>query len=147
MIGKRKSFTFVAKDAKSKSVWMNKLTSAVEECKKRKQTFHDAGVEEKPNVDFNKLGHVAPLWIPDSRVTMCHGCQSPFNIVYRRHHCRACGGIYCNTCSSQKTYLEYLSKKERVCNECFDQMNPGNNANSSTIVVLNSIVYRITFFL
>ena len=123
--GKSRSFTFVAKDAKSKSVWMEKLTSAIEECKKRKQTFHDAGVEEKPKVDFKQLGHVAPVWIPDSRVTMCHGCYTTFTYFFRRHHCRACGGVYCSTCSSNTTYLEYSQKKERVCNECFGKMNPG----------------------
>lgn len=39
------------------------------------------------------LGHKAPLWIPDARVTMCMICTCEFTVTFRRHHCRACGWV------------------------------------------------------
>mgnify|MGYP001801723678 FL=1 len=40
-----------------------------------------------------KLGEVAPVWIPDDRVTMCMMCSTAFTMLNRRHHCRACGKV------------------------------------------------------
>ncbi|CAN0546473.1 unnamed protein product [Ectocarpus sp. 12 AP-2014] len=31
---------------------------------------------------------------------VCYGCNSPFTMFRRRHHCRVCGQIFCHTCSS-----------------------------------------------
>lgn len=35
----------------------------------------------------------APIWIPDSRVTMCQLCTAAFTVTFRRHHCRCCGKV------------------------------------------------------
>eukprot|EP01130_Rhizamoeba_saxonica_P003912 TRINITY_DN1619_c0_g1_i2.p1 TRINITY_DN1619_c0_g1~~TRINITY_DN1619_c0_g1_i2.p1 ORF type:complete len:777 (+),score=111.87 TRINITY_DN1619_c0_g1_i2:641-2971(+) len=40
-------------------------------------------------------------WIADDAVSECMNCQSQFSLFFRRHHCRACGLIYCQQCSSQ----------------------------------------------
>ena len=62
----------------------------------------------------------APVWIPDSRVTMCQLCTSAFSITFRRHHCRACGKVVCRNCSGHKAQLEYLKfRSARVCDACF----------------------------
>ncbi|PSK35241.1 hypothetical protein C7M61_004699 [Candidozyma pseudohaemuli] len=41
-------------------------------------------------------------WQPDSAVTACVVCDTTFTIFNRRHHCRKCGRVVCNLCSSQK---------------------------------------------
>ena len=43
----------------------------------------------------------------------------------RRHHCRNCGSIFCNRCSSRKLPLPHLglgSKPVRVCKKCLVQV-------------------------
>lgn len=52
---------------------------------------------EKQEED-SPLGSKAPIWIPDTRATMCMICTSEFTLTWRRHHCRACGkvGWFCD---------------------------------------------------
>jgi len=45
-------------------------------------------------------------WTPNDIVKLCPYCAKAFNIARRRHHCRLCGAIMCNTCSH---FLEYTS--------------------------------------
>ena len=58
-----------------------------------------------------------PLFIKDSS---CNKCKSSFNSFKRKHHCRACGKILCNSCSNLRIKLESIGykKKKRVCEEC-----------------------------
>eukprot|EP00929_Paragymnodinium_shiwhaense_P059826 TRINITY_DN29930_c0_g1_i1.p1 TRINITY_DN29930_c0_g1~~TRINITY_DN29930_c0_g1_i1.p1 ORF type:complete len:829 (-),score=180.16 TRINITY_DN29930_c0_g1_i1:70-2556(-) len=59
-------------------------------------------------------------WIPNDAVSNCTACQSRFGIFNHRHHCRKCGKIFCEPCSSrsipipEKGYLEPV----RVCDAC-----------------------------
>ena len=66
-----------------------------------------------------QLGYTAPAWLPDSEVDRCMSCQCKFTVVKRRHHCRACGKIYCSSCCNLKFNLQYLDGKlARVCQAC-----------------------------
>lgn len=38
-------------------------------------------------------------WVKDSLVPKCPDCGTKFGLRTRRHHCRLCGGIVCQTCS------------------------------------------------
>ncbi|XP_063794947.1 zinc finger FYVE domain-containing protein 9 isoform X2 [Pseudophryne corroboree] len=68
---------------------------------------------------FTTLGEVAPVWIPDSHAPNCMKCEARFTFTKRRHHCRACGKVFCATCCSLKCKLLYMDKKEaRVCVTC-----------------------------
>ena len=61
----------------------------------------------------------------DSSVTACEACAKTFSAFRRRHHCRACGGIFCNACSTKR--CEVAGQRDglrRVCDDCFDQLNP-----------------------
>ena len=68
----------------------------------------------------SSLGDVAPHWVPDSDAPACMRCELKFNLVKRRHHCRCCGKVLCNSCCSQKHVLRYLDdgKPSRVCDDC-----------------------------
>ncbi|XP_075038190.1 zinc finger FYVE domain-containing protein 9 [Mixophyes fleayi] len=68
---------------------------------------------------FTTLGEVAPIWVPDSQAPNCMKCEARFTFTKRRHHCRACGKVFCATCCSLKCKLLYMDKKEaRVCVIC-----------------------------
>uniref|UniRef100_A0A8D3BYW0 Zinc finger FYVE-type containing 9 n=1 Tax=Scophthalmus maximus TaxID=52904 RepID=A0A8D3BYW0_SCOMX len=67
----------------------------------------------------SSLGEVAPVWVPDSQAPVCMKCDVKFTFTKRRHHCRACGKVFCATCCSVKCRLTYMDRKEaRVCVTC-----------------------------
>ncbi|KAK0140718.1 FYVE, RhoGEF and PH domain-containing protein 6 [Merluccius polli] len=77
-------------------------------------------MEENEWGSGSPLGSKAPIWIPDPRATMCMICTCEFTMTWRRHHCRACGKVVCQACSSSKHCLEYLKNQlARVCDQCF----------------------------
>uniref|UniRef100_UPI00398F47BB zinc finger FYVE domain-containing protein 9 n=1 Tax=Pristiophorus japonicus TaxID=55135 RepID=UPI00398F47BB len=68
---------------------------------------------------FTTLGDVAPVWVPDSQAPNCMKCELKFTFTKRRHHCRACGKVFCAACCSLKCKLNYMDMKEaRVCVTC-----------------------------
>lgn len=65
------------------------------------------------------------IWVPDDRARECADCKQRFTQFRRKHHCRACGQVFCRDCTKQKTRLPqfgYLTP-ERVCDHCFEQHN------------------------
>lgn len=91
------------------------------------------------------VGAVAPTlpttvrWISDAEVSFCHGCKLLFDWVRRKHHCRYCGRVFCDECTSQRSLIpedqilhnperQYLSvnshNPQRTCEECFDVLLP-----------------------
>lgn len=71
---------------------------------------------------------------PDKLGKQCDGCERPMGrttdaqtgvVFRRRHHCRACGGVFCDACSSHKleSVPGYLHQKpQRVCDGCHHAM-------------------------
>ncbi|OAA67506.1 Zinc finger, FYVE-type [Cordyceps fumosorosea ARSEF 2679] len=43
-----------------------------------------------------------PRWQPDAEVTLCPICHTQFSIWVRKHHCRKCGRVVCNSCSPHR---------------------------------------------
>lgn len=87
-------------------------------------------IQQRFNTASENNGHTsriqrvlqAPKWIPDNDALLCMNCAVPFHSFFRRrHHCRNCGGVFCNICSSLCTPLpKYgLYKAVRVCKDCF----------------------------
>ncbi|XP_038149767.1 zinc finger FYVE domain-containing protein 16 [Cyprinodon tularosa] len=67
-----------------------------------------------------ELGSIQPAWVPDAEAPSCMKCHQTFTFIKRRHHCRACGKVYCAGCCNRKCKLKYLDKEARVCVLCFD---------------------------
>ncbi|CAH8558856.1 unnamed protein product [Heterobilharzia americana] len=46
-------------------------------------------------------------WTKDDEAMTCFGCDREFSISTRRHHCRNCGGIFCQNCSLNRASTTY----------------------------------------
>ncbi|OQR98218.1 phosphatidylinositol kinase (PIK-D) [Achlya hypogyna] len=44
-------------------------------------------------------------WVQDDAVYACFKCHTEFTLLLRKHHCRACGRIFCNVCSNQRLVI------------------------------------------
>eukprot|EP00210_Caulerpa_lentillifera_P003026 g2889.t1 len=64
-----------------------------------------------------------PHWIPDSFTDQCSGCKKSFGVLRSKHHCRACGMVFCDPCTSQSLTLPKLAyfSERRVCQNCFER--------------------------
>uniref|UniRef100_A0ABK0LCE8 Hepatocyte growth factor-regulated tyrosine kinase substrate n=1 Tax=Rattus norvegicus TaxID=10116 RepID=A0ABK0LCE8_RAT len=64
----------------------------------------------------------APDWVDAEE---CHRCRVQFGVVTRKHHCRACGQIFCGKCSSKYSTIPKfgIEKEVRVCEPCYEQLN------------------------
>lgn len=84
---------------------------------------------------------IAPAyWIPNSRITVtfkcanftsksfisldqqCGICAKQFDELETKHHCRACGGGFCDVCSSfvRRVPEKGWTEPVRVCEKCFN---------------------------
>ncbi|KAL8403688.1 hypothetical protein RB594_008803 [Gaeumannomyces avenae] len=50
---------------------------------------------------------VLPRWQPDAEVTLCPICHTQFSIFVRKHHCRKCGRVVCNSCSPHRITIPF----------------------------------------
>eukprot|EP00756_Hemistasia_phaeocysticola_P029285 Hpha_TRINITY_DN16222_c1_g8::TRINITY_DN16222_c1_g8_i1::g.11279::m.11279 len=59
-------------------------------------------------------------WVPDNSTKACQCCESDFTFVRRRHHCRACGQVVCNSCSSSRKVVADMghTRPVRCCDRC-----------------------------
>ncbi|KAJ2607951.1 hypothetical protein H4S08_004641 [Coemansia sp. RSA 1365] len=44
-------------------------------------------------------------WEPDEATATCRQCKRRFSLFLRRHHCRRCGLVFCDSCSSKRSLL------------------------------------------
>ncbi|XP_075716222.1 FYVE, RhoGEF and PH domain-containing protein 6 [Rhinoderma darwinii] len=121
-----RSFILSASSATERDDWLDAISAAIEAYAKKKITFNPSKSHEETDPEEegdNTLGSKAPIWIPDGRATMCMICTSEFTLTWRRHHCRACGKIVCQACSTNRYSLEYLKNHlARVCDHCFQEL-------------------------
>ncbi|EES04807.1 hypothetical protein BDA96_04G110400 [Sorghum bicolor] len=71
----------------------------------------------------NELLETEPTkWLPDSAATSCMLCGVRFHpIMCSRHHCRFCGGVFCNGCSKGRSLMPpkfMTAEPQRVCDVC-----------------------------
>ncbi|KAM6960660.1 FYVE, RhoGEF and PH domain-containing protein 6-like [Aplochiton taeniatus] len=119
-----RSFILSANCSAERDGWVEAISKAINDYTRKKITFtSNKSPEQIEQVDSDSeapLGSKAPIWIPDPRATMCMICTCEFTLTWRRHHCRGCGKVVCQSCSSNKYCLEYLKNQlARVCDQCF----------------------------
>lgn len=69
-----------------------------------------------------------PRWQPDSEVSQCPICSTPFGLWYRRHHCRKCGRVVCANCSPHRITIPrqfIVHPPEDAANTPITTTNPG----------------------
>nr|XP_021520309.1 RUN and FYVE domain-containing protein 1 isoform X1 [Meriones unguiculatus] len=93
-------------------------------CEEQEQALQEMGLhlsqsklkmEDIKEVNKALKGHT---WLKDDEATHCKQCEKEFSISRRKHHCRNCGHIFCNTCSSNELALPSYPKPVRVCDSC-----------------------------
>ncbi|XP_059618013.1 hepatocyte growth factor-regulated tyrosine kinase substrate [Phlebotomus argentipes] len=75
---------------------------------------------ELKEADAMFTSDTAPDWADGD---VCHRCRVTFSFTLRKHHCRNCGQVFCNQCSSKTCTLPKfgIEKEVRVCEACFMQ--------------------------
>lgn len=53
----------------------------------------------------------APEWTDGD---VCHRCRVAFSFMQRKHHCRACGQVFCGLCSQRSTTLPKFGIEKEV---------------------------------
>ncbi|XP_073913559.1 RUN and FYVE domain-containing protein 1 isoform X2 [Castor canadensis] len=93
-------------------------------CEEQEQALQEMGLhlsqsklkmEDIKEVNKALKGHT---WLKDDEATHCKQCEKEFSISRRKHHCRNCGHIFCNACSSNELALPSYPKPVRVCDSC-----------------------------
>jgi hypothetical protein len=74
------------------------------------------------------LAETVDEWVPDTEALSCSQsqCQKQFSLTCRRHHCRACGEVFCSMCApkvAQPIRIVADGKVERVraCVDCTEE--------------------------
>ncbi|XP_032064638.1 RUN and FYVE domain-containing protein 1 isoform X3 [Thamnophis elegans] len=106
-------------------------------CEEQEQALQEMGLhlsqsklkmEDIKEVNKALKGHA---WLKDDEATSCKQCEKEFSISRRKHHCRNCGHIFCNTCSSNELALPSYPKPVRVCDTCHTLLLQRCSSNSS----------------
>lgn len=65
------------------------------------------------------VAEVAPEWAEGDK---CYACRTKFTLTTRKHHCRRCGQLFCQRCSSKKSAIPKfgIEKDVRVCDNCYN---------------------------
>ena len=82
--------------------------------------------ERDPAGMLPQKGSLLAPWVPDDIAAACSQCEKPFSLTRRKHHCRACGRVYCYACTSRKTVVPGLGTPDqlhRVCDHCHSALN------------------------
>jgi hypothetical protein len=91
---------------------------------KRGPPASDAGVDDDMSmvlIDADDEDLVDPAfqqmtedrWMDEKLVSDCCGCEKPFRLLKRKHHCRRCGCVFCDKCCPVSNL-----HKIRICVQC-----------------------------
>lgn len=65
-------------------------------------------------------------WVDGATVNACQVCNDAFDLLNRKHHCRRCGCVACEKCSSRVQAMPDYAYPEpvRVCSTCYGERGP-----------------------
>jgi GTPase SAR1 family protein len=86
------------------------------------------------------------FWVKDEFVLTCDSCGVEFGMSTRKHHCRACGQIFCEACTQKRLELAELGYGEtpqRVCETCFTMRSVSSRAKVDPVIEGLKRLYRL----
>ncbi|GMF11344.1 unnamed protein product [Phytophthora lilii] len=121
---REKTFILFAERPEAQHEWVDAIAGAVKDAQRLKQAERGEGGDADGNNPEACEGpaDAAALWVPDEVADVCTICKASFRAYYRRkHHCRRCGAVVCDTCSLGRAplFVGESSRAERVCTPCF----------------------------
>mmetsp|Transcript_4675 Transcript_4675/g.10994 ORF Transcript_4675/g.10994 Transcript_4675/m.10994 type:complete len:1065 (-) Transcript_4675:124-3318(-) len=130
IVSASKSFVVMASSKAEKESWLKSLNEQLQGVKKT-----IAGRRGSVSSINQFAGGPAPVWESDHSSTECNLCSRKFTMWTRRHHCRFCGILCCNSCSLKRLMVpvkEGSSKKEarRICDTCVEDFKKQSSRNS-----------------
>ena len=96
------------------------LCDTYSELKNQKRVIFPVPAKSLDQVDpLSIVSSLAPPEWTDSPT--CQRCRDDFTITNRKHHCRKCGGTFCQLCSSNEMPLLDMGINEpvRICDTCY----------------------------
>ena len=93
-------------------------------CQEYEQSLEEVGYQlresrlEVESLKENSSVFLDSQWMDSKQVKSCALCEQAFSVTRRKHHCRLCGNVFCQTCSDNKMELASSSKPARVCDTC-----------------------------
>lgn len=86
--------------------------------KGKRKKVHRVFVMCNDSMMYSRVG-----WVVNDDVDTCMVCHQPFyeKMTTGKHHCRACGNIVCNPCSTGRAVVAEAESigPARVCNQCY----------------------------
>eukprot|EP01084_Bolivina_argentea_P283579 485721_1 len=83
----------------------------------------------KPSSDY-----IRRFWMSDKNCSQCSECGATFHTFRRKHHCRLCGRVFCQTCCSERININKFKKlKNQYTYKDNEEENNNNNNNSNNI--------------
>lgn len=81
-------------------------------------TTDDLNSEDQINQESD--GEQRECWVPNKNVAVCTNCELKFSLFKRKHHCRCCGQIFCEQCTSVLKIIPVINRFRpvRCCLEC-----------------------------
>jgi DNA-directed RNA polymerase subunit RPC12/RpoP len=86
------------------------------------------GVREQSGEDLRL--HKA-VWSKNNTSNICQLCSDQFSLTNRRHHCRACGVLTCDKCSSKRLHLTVQINESSFLPTSSSVNNPSGNDRST----------------
>ncbi|XP_030829452.1 early endosome antigen 1-like [Strongylocentrotus purpuratus] len=83
--------------------------------------MHELGRENQA-LQITQTKAMGRKWTDDKEVLDCMSCSKAFSLAVRKHHCRNCGDIFCQECSSKNTMIASAKKPVRVCDACYVEL-------------------------
>uniref|UniRef100_A0A915IL29 Uncharacterized protein n=1 Tax=Romanomermis culicivorax TaxID=13658 RepID=A0A915IL29_ROMCU len=147
IIGKKRSIMVLTRSRHELIEWTNAIKDACsrlicnKDCVENFNRTPNTGLAKQISkfASYTELGKVAPVWIPDDRVTMCQNCKVNFTKFRRRHHCRACGKVICSDCCGEAP-LEYVNFSSKiVCPKCYNSLMQAADIRTADKSMTNSV--------
>ena len=107
----KKTFVVVAESVEEKEAWLLAIDEAITYQRRRRGTI---GI----------MVEYAAVWVPDRDKLKCTKCNRDFTMLRRRHHCRSCGCLACDDCTSKRVILKHIDSNIplRCCDACYSKL-------------------------